>query len=129
MSRKPEKTPTDAELAILRVLWELGPSTVRQVYERLDREGSVGYTTVLKMPQIMTVKGLVDRDETSRAHVYEARESRDRTQGRLVSDLLERAFDGSASKLVLRALSAQPASPAEIAEIRRMLDEIAGETS
>ena len=129
MSRKPEKTPTDTELAILRVLWELGPSTVRQVYERLDREGSVGYTTVLKMLQIMTVKGLVDRDETSRAHVYEARESRDRTQGRLVSDLLERAFDGSASKLVLRALSAQPASPAEIAEIRRMLDEIAGETS
>ncbi len=129
MSRKPEKMPTGTELAILRVLWELGPSTVRQVYERLGREGSVGYTTVLKMLQIMTVKGLVDRDETSRAHVYEARESRDRTQGRLVNDLLERAFDGSASKLVLRALSAQPATPAEIAEIRRMLDEIAGETS
>ena len=128
MSRKPEKTPTDTELAILRVLWELGPSTVRQVYERLGREGSVGYTTVLKMLQIMTAKGLVDRDESSRAHVYETRESREGTQGRLVSDLLERAFDGSASKLVLRALSSQPASRAEIAEIRRMLDEIAGET-
>lgn len=129
MSRKPEKTPTDTELAILRVLWELGPSTVRQVYERMSREGSVGYTTVLKMLQIMTAKSLVDRDETSRAHVYEARESRDRTQGRLVSHLLERAFDGSASKLVLRAFDAQPASPAEIAEIRRMLDEMEGEAS
>jgi predicted transcriptional regulator len=90
--------PTDAELAILRVLWERGPSTVRQVHEVLSRERPGGYTTALKLLQIMTEKGLVRRDETDRTHVYHPRLSEEQTQRQLVRDLLERAFGGSSSK-------------------------------
>ena len=115
--------PTEAELAILRVLWDRGPSTVRDVTEALQEERGTGYTTALKLLQIMTEKGLVQRDESSRAHAYEAVVSAETTQRQLVTDLLDRAFGGSAQQLVLQALSTKRASRDELAEIRRMLDE------
>ena len=120
---KPTKQPTPAELAILQVLWRRGPSTVREVHAALDREKPTGYTTVLKLMQIMAEKGLVARDERQRAHVYRARLPRVETQKRLVADLLDRAFGGSAAQLVMQALSARRASPQELAQIRRMLEE------
>jgi BlaI family penicillinase repressor len=118
--------PTDAELAILRVLWRRGPSTVRQVHEDLERRSLTGYTTVLKLLQIMTEKGLVERDESQRAHVYVARLPEEQTLGQLVGDLLDRAFEGSSSRLVMRALESRPATREELAEIRRMLDSMEG---
>ena len=116
--------PTDAELAILRVLWELGPSTVREVQEALHEERGTGYTTALKLLQIMTEKGLVRRNDSQRTHVYEAAASRDQTQRQLVTDLLERAFGGSAEQLVLQALSAKKSSREELAQIRELLNEL-----
>jgi predicted transcriptional regulator len=124
MASRPRPTP--AELEILRVLWQRGPSTVREVHEDVERERATGYTTVLKLLQIMAEKGLVTRDESARAHVYAARVPAEDTQRQLVRDLLDRAFGGSALKLVMHALSARKASPAEIARIRRMLDEMEG---
>ena len=121
MSRSVRK-PTDAELAILRILWERGPSTVRQVHEVLARDRTAAYTTALKLLQIMTEKGLVDRDERERTHVYRARLSQEQTQRQLVRDLLERAFGGSASKLVMQALATKRASADELREIRRAID-------
>ena len=118
--------PTDAELGILRVLWSRGPSTVRQVYEVISRDRETGYTTVLKLMQIMTEKGLVERDESERTHVYQARLTQEQTQQQLVDNLLEKAFGGSASQLVMRALAARPASVDELAQIRRLLDELEG---
>ena len=118
------KKPTDAELGILRVLWTRGPSTVRQVAEALGRQA--GYTTVLKLLQIMTEKRLVVRDEAARTHVYQAAYTEDQTQRQLVSDLLDRAFGGSAAKLVLQALAANKTSPEELAEIRKLLDKQRG---
>lgn len=118
--------PTDAELALLRVLWRRGPSTVRQVHEDLERRNPTGYTTVLKLLQIMTEKGLVERDESQRAHVYVARLPEEQTLGQLVGDLLDRAFEGSSSRLVMRALESRPATREELAEIRRMLDLMEG---
>src|SRR5215470_14553265 len=126
MSRGNPLRPTDAELEILRVLWQRGPSTVREVQETLNESKATGYTTVLKLLQIMTEKGLVRRNETQRAHVYEARAPREETEGVLVGDLLERAFSGSASALVLRALSSKKTSQQELAQIRRLLDELEG---
>jgi predicted transcriptional regulator len=120
------RSPTPAELEILSVLWTRGPSTVRDVHETLSAGRETGYTTVLKLLQIMTEKGLVRRDESARAHVYAARLPESQTQRQLVRDLLDRAFGGSAWKLVMHALSAQRASPDEIARIRRMLDEMEG---
>lgn len=114
--------PTDAELAILRVLWERGPSTVRQVHEVLSRGRPAAYTTALKLLQIMTDKGLVSRDERDRSHVYHARLTEAQTQRQLVRDLLDRAFGGSAAKLVMQALAARRASPEELVEIRRLID-------
>jgi len=114
--------PTDAELAILRVLWQQGACTVRQVHEALSRERPSAYTTSLKMLQIMTDKGLVRRDVSDRTHVYEARLSEEQTQRQLVRDLVDRAFGGSASKLVMQALSAKRATPEELSEIRRLLE-------
>lgn len=122
MPRKPSKRPTDTELAILRVLWELGPSTVREVHERLAAERTVGYTTVLKLLQIMTDKTLVRRDESARAHIYEPVGSEGHTQRHLVGDLLDRAFRGSTSQLVLQALAVRPASDEELEKIRRILN-------
>jgi len=115
--------PTDAELALLRVLWTRGPSTVRQVHAVVSAERPTGYTTVLKVLQIMTEKGLVERDERARTHVYRAALTAGETQRQLVGDLVDRAFGGSAAALVLQALAARRASPEEMAEIRRLLDE------
>ena len=119
--------PSDAELAILQVLWERGPSTVREVYERIGRARGTGYTTVLKLMQIMAAKGLVERDESQRSHVYRAMLERGATQRRLVVDLLERAFGGSGRDLVMQALATRRASPDELAEIRSLLDELENE--
>ena len=120
MTAKPK--PTAAELTILQILWRRGPSTVRDVYNDWDKDSPVGYTTVLKLLQIMTDKGLVERDEKARAHVYKATSDREQTQGRLVRDLVDKVFGGSAAQLVLRALSERKASAKEIAEIREMLE-------
>ena len=116
--------PTDAELEILKVLLRRGPSTVREVFETLGESKTTGYTTVLKFMQIMAEKGLVVRDESERAHRYEPAAPEDETQRRLVGDLLRKAFDGSAKKLVMQALSTERASAEELSEIRRMLDEL-----
>lgn len=113
--------PTEAELAILNIVWAAGPSTVREVHNALSSKHT-GYTTVLKQMQVMAEKGLLARSERFRSHVYEARIPKEQTQRRLVRNLLQRAFDGSAKSLVLGALSSQKVSPAELAEIRRMLD-------
>jgi BlaI family transcriptional regulator, penicillinase repressor len=113
--------PTDAELAILRVLWERGSATVRAVHEALADARDTGYTTTLKLMQIMADKGLVTRDASARTHVYTARLSREETQRQLVSDLVRRAFGGSAAELVMHALSAHPASPEEIKKIRKLV--------
>jgi predicted transcriptional regulator len=114
------RKPTAAELGILRVLWTRGPSTVREVAEAMDREGA--YTTILKLMQIMTDKGLVKRDDSSRSHVYKATSSEDKMQRQLVTELLDKVFAGSAAKLVLQALDAGKTSPEELEEIRKLLD-------
>ena len=113
------RKPTDAELGILRVLWARGPSTVREVTETLGRD--TGYTTVLKLLQIMIEKRLVRRDESSRTHIYEAAFTQDQTERQLVTDLLDRLFDGSAAKLVLQALASNKASPEELDEIKKLI--------
>src|SRR5690242_4103133 len=124
--RRPLK-PTDAELAILRVLWHRGPSTVREVWEQLTKTQETGYTTVLKTMQIMLGKTLVERDEADRSHVYRAAVREEQTQRQLVGHFLDRVFAGSARQLVLQALSVKKASPEELAAIRKLLDELEGE--
>ena len=123
MSKTPiTPRPTDAELAILRVLWQRGASTVRQVHDALSEVRPTAYTTALKLLQIMTEKGLVRRDESDRTHVYQARLSEEQTQRQLIRDLLERAFGGSSTKLVMQALAAKRASSEELSEIRKLID-------
>ena len=122
MKQSQTPNPTAAELEILRVLWGRGASTVREVQEVLNASRPTGYTTVLKLMQIMTAKGLAKRNEEQRAHVYEASLAAEQTKRRLVGDLLDRAFGGSASDLMMHALSKRGSSQ-EIAEIRRLLDE------
>ena len=122
MSR-PQPRPTDAELAILRVLWERGASTVRQVHDALAGTRETGYTTTLKLMQIMTDKGLVKRNETARTHVYSPMAGQEQTERQLVQDLVDRAFGGSAAQLVLRALSADGTTDAELKEIRKLIDD------
>jgi BlaI family transcriptional regulator, penicillinase repressor len=122
MKHSPQK-PTASELEILRVLWARGPSTVRDVYEALSEKKDLGYTTVLKLLQIMTTKGIVRRNETQRAHVYEAGIPAEQTKRQLAGDMLQRVFDGSASQLMMHALAEQKASQEEIDELRRLLDE------
>jgi predicted transcriptional regulator len=119
--------PTDAEVSILSVLWDKGPCTVRQVHEAIDRDKPTGYTSTLKLMQLMTEKGLVVRDESARTHIYRAAAPQTQTQQRLVNDLLERAFGGSAEQLVMRALSAKKVTPVELAKIREILDKLEGE--
>ena len=114
--------PTDAELSILQVLWRLGQATVKEVQEALGEE--TGYTTALKFLQIMTEKGLVRRNESQRAHVYEAVTSEHETQQQLITGLLKKAFGGSSSKLVMQALASKRASPRELAEIRRLIEQL-----
>jgi predicted transcriptional regulator len=119
MPRLPK--PTEAELGLLRVLWQRGPSTVREIHDGLESPRAIGYTTVLKLLQIITEKGLVVRDESRRTHVYRSRLSEERTQRQLVRDLLDRAFGGSPTKLVMQALAARRATPEEMAEIQRLI--------
>ncbi len=119
---KPNK-PTTAELEILAVLWELGPATVKEVHEVINERRPTIYTTVLKFLQIMSEKGLVERDAANKAHVYRAALSQEQTQKTLVSDLLEKAFRGSALKLVQHILETKPTSAEELAEIRQMITE------
>ena len=115
--------PTDSELEILTVLWSRGPSTVREIHEIIAKRKPAQYTTVLKTLQIMAEKVLVRRDEKQRAHIYEAASPREWTRKQLAGDLLQRAFNGSAARLMQGALSSHKASKAEIAELRKMLDE------
>ena len=115
--------PTDAELEILTVLWSIGPATVRDVYEVIRRRPRAQYSTILKFMQIMTEQGLVRRDESERAHVYEPAKSREWTQRQLAGDLLQRAFNGSAKALLVGALSARKASKEELAELRKIFNE------
>ncbi|MBU0985011.1 MAG: BlaI/MecI/CopY family transcriptional regulator [candidate division Zixibacteria bacterium] len=116
------RKPTDSELDILRVLWTHGPATVRQVQEHLPPEPKRGYTTVLKLMQIMTDKGLVSRDESSRAHIYHPTASAEQTQQSLLGHLIDKAYSGSAGRLIMQALSTRPASADDLAELRRFLD-------
>lgn len=118
--------PTDAELAILNVLWEQGPSTVRQVMETLSQEKPTGYTTVLKLLQIMVEKRLVKRNDSQRTHVYQPAEPVERTQKQIVCKLVDRAFQGSSQKLIMQALHAKKVSQRELEEIRALLDEMEG---
>jgi predicted transcriptional regulator len=123
---QPAPRPTDAELAILRVLWDRGPSTVRQVFETLSAERDLGYTTALKMLQIMHEKGLVQRDDSDRTHVFTASQTQTQTQRTLLDDLLDKAFGGSSMSLVMQALATRKASREDLAEIRKMLDQAEG---
>lgn len=116
--------PTDGELAILGVLWKRGPSTVREVLEDLCRVQPTGYTTALKMMQIMAAKGLLLRDESDRSHRYRPAKPEEETQRQLVGELVDRAFDGSARKLVLQALSTTRATREELDAVRKLLDEV-----
>jgi len=115
--------PTSAELEILDLLWERGAATVREVYEILNRRKPTLYTTVLKLMQIMHEKGIVERDSSSKAHIYRAKQTQDETQKNLVSDLLEKAFRGSALKLVQHVLETKPTSAEDLAEIRKLIAE------
>ena len=122
MPKRGPDRPTDAQLAILNVLWGSGPATVRQVHEDLPAQLRRGYTTTLKLLQIMAEKGLVERDQSSRSHVYTAAFGEREMKDRLVGDLVEKAFGGSGARLAMRALSERPASAEELAEVRRLLD-------
>ena len=126
MNREPLQKPTVSELEILRVLWARGPSTVREVHEQLSEKKALGYTTVLKLLQIMTAKGTVRRNEEQRAHVYEACQPATETKRQLVGDVLQRVFEGSASELMIHALEGRRTSKKELDELRRLLDEYEG---
>ena len=123
MKEEKQNKPTAAELEILDVLWEKGEATVREVHEILSARKPTAYTTVLKMLQIMDEKGLVERDKNAKAHVYRAKQAQEQTQKNLVSDLLEKAFRGSALKLVQHVLETKPASAEELKEIRKLIAE------
>lgn len=123
MKRQTPGKPTASELEILHVLWSRGASTVREVYETLNDNKPIGYTSVLKFLQIMTVKGTVRRNEDQRAHVYEACLPEENTKRQLAGDVLQRVFEGSASELMMHALAGRPTSKEEIEEIRRLLDD------
>lgn len=123
MTKEPLQKPTASELEILRVLWARGPSTVREVHDALREKKDLGYTTVLKLLQIMTAKGTVRRDEGQRAHVYEACQPATETKRQLVGDVLQRVFEGSASELLIHALEGRRTSKKELEELRSLLDE------
>jgi BlaI family penicillinase repressor len=124
MARNGNFKPTDRELTILRILWDKGPSTVRQVNEIMSKHSITGYTTTLKLMQIMTEKGLLLRDDSQFKHVYKAAVTEERAQKQLVGDLLDKAFSGSAEKLVMRALSAKKVSNKELERIKKLIEEI-----
>jgi BlaI family transcriptional regulator, penicillinase repressor len=127
MAKRNLPRPTDAELEILNVIFRRGPSTVREVHEEINRRKPMVYTTVLKMMQIMADKGLLNRDESARAHLYATSLTQEETQQQLVGDLLQRAFEGSASSLVMRALSSKKTSREELNRIKAMLKELEGD--
>ena len=127
MAKRRNLRLTNKELTILRILWDNGPSTVREVNEAMNKDENTGYTTTLKLMQIMIDKGLLRRDDSQFKHVYRPALTEEKTQKQLVDDLLEKAFSGSAEKLVMRALSAKKVTAKELAKIRKMLDEIKGE--
>jgi len=116
--------PTPAELEVLQILWQKGPSTVREVYEEMSRERDIAYTTALKMLQIMMEKGLVHRRPEGKGHVYSAQFTEEATQRSMVDEFLDRAFAGAAQKLVLQAITSRKTSPEELAEIRRLLEQL-----
>jgi predicted transcriptional regulator len=126
MAKTPTHRPTKRELAILEVFWQNGPGTVREVLARLQETRDTGYTTVLKMLQIMTEKQLVVRDETTRPQVYRARYSREKTQRELLKDLIQRAFGGSVRTLVMQALSTRKSSPEDLEAVEKLLDRFEG---
>jgi predicted transcriptional regulator len=128
MSQETPLKPTASELEILRVLWARGPSTVREVHDALREQRALGYTTVLKLLQIMTAKGTVRRNEDQRAHVYEACQPAEETKRQLVGDVLHRVFQGSASELMIHALEGRRTPKKELEELRRLLDEYEGRT-
>ncbi len=121
--KQPPQKPTVSELELLRVLWTRGPSTVREVHDALNEKRAMGYTSVLKFLQIMTAKGTVRRNETQRAHVYEACLPAEQTKRQLAGDMLQRVFEGSASQLMMHALAGRKASREEIEELRRLLNQ------
>jgi BlaI family transcriptional regulator, penicillinase repressor len=123
MKQEPKVQPTPAELEILQVLWSRGPSTVREIHEVMSEAREVGYTSALKLLQIMTAKGLVTRRENQRAHVYEAASPAEKTKQQMAADVLHRVFRGSASQLMQHALSGKRSSKSELDEIRKLLDE------
>ena len=127
-SCQPLPNPTPVELDILRILWQHGPSTVRDVYSHMSKDREMAYTTTLKMLQIMTEKGLVEREEAGKAHIYTARQNEERTQRSMVGEFMDRAFGGAAQKLVMQALTSRKTSPEELAEIRRLLDRLEEES-
>lgn len=127
MAKRRYLRPTDRELTILRILWDNGPSTVREVNEAMNEDQDTGYTTTLKLMQIMTDKGLLRRDDSQFKHIYKPALREEKAQKQLVSDLLEKAFSGSAEKLVMRALSTKKVPAKELAKIKKILDEIEGD--
>lgn len=127
MPRPASSQPTEVELRILRILWELGPSPVRPIHERLEAEKGTNYSTTVKMLSVMLDKGLVKRDESSSPHVYRAAMTQARAQKRFLDDLIEKVYEGSAASLVLHALSSRKATPEELEEIQRLLDQMQGE--
>ena len=126
MARRTDFRATDKELVILRILWDKGPSTVKEVNEAMSEYEKTGYTTTLKFMQIMTEKGLLQRDDSQFKHIYTPAVTEEKAQKQLVGDLLEKAFSGSAEKLVMRALSAKKVSNKELARIKKMIKEIEG---
>ena len=127
MARNKTAGPTERELQILRILWDNGPGTVRQVNEAMSEGKNVGYTTTLKLMQIMAEKKLLIRDKSGFQHIYKPVISEEVTQEQLVGELLEKAFSGSAEKLVMRALSAKKVSKKELNKIKKMLEKIEGQ--
>jgi len=128
MARPPASQPTEVELQILGILWELGPSPVREIHKRLEAAKGTNYSTTVKMLAVMLDKGLLKRDETARPHVYRAAEPRQRTQKRMLAALIDRVYDGSAMSLVLQALSSRAASKSDLEEIRRLIDRLEGKS-
>jgi BlaI family penicillinase repressor len=126
MARRKTLGPTEREMAILGVLWTRGPSTVRDIHEALHQNVETGYTTTLKLMQIMVEKGLLVREDDGRRHIYRPALSEEKTQKQLLGDLLDKVFAGSAAKLVMRALAARKVSPKELQQIRELLDEMEG---
>jgi len=130
MSKKNPPKPTDGELTILHALWQINSGSVRDILKKLNenRTSEYGYTTVLKLLQIMTEKGLVYRDETQRPQIYRASLTEEQTQRQFIRDLINKAFDGSTRKLVMQALTEKPTSDQELSQIEMLLDKLEGES-